>query len=76
MLTARQQAGRRRVKLFLADQDKTQGWLAQQLGVSESTISSILRGHHEPSLSLAFKLAKLTGADPTCFVRRAQPSKG
>lgn len=45
----------------LADRRKKHGWtqaqLAAQLGVSRQTVISIERGHFDPSLPLAFRLA-------------------
>jgi putative transcriptional regulator len=42
-----------------------QGWsqadLAEQLGVSRQTVNAIETGKYNPSLPLAFKLAKLFG---------------
>ena len=39
----------------------SQADLANQLGVSRQTINAIETGRYEPSLSLAFKFAKLFG---------------
>ena len=37
----------------------SQGDLAEQLGVSRQTINALERGKYDPSLPLAFKIAKL-----------------
>jgi len=37
----------------------SQGDLADQLGVSRQTISALERGKYDPSLPLAFKIARL-----------------
>ena len=39
----------------------TQAQLAKQLGVSRQTIISIERGKYDPSLPLAFKIARAFG---------------
>lgn len=39
----------------------TQAQLAEQLGVSRQTIISIERGKYDPSLPLAFKIARAFG---------------
>jgi transcriptional regulator with XRE-family HTH domain len=36
-------------------------WLAGQVGTTPSHISDIARGHKEPSLGLAIKIADVTG---------------
>ena len=37
-------ANRRRVRVWLAENDQTQAWLARQIGVSESWLSLALSG--------------------------------
>lgn len=39
----------------------TQGDLAERLGVSRQTVNALERGKYDPSLPLAFKIAKLFG---------------
>ena len=46
------------LKVFRAKHDLTQQDLAEKVGVTRQTIISIEKGRYEPSLSLAFKLAK------------------
>ena len=48
-----------RVKVFRAMHDLTQESLAKKLGVTRQTIISIENGKYEPSISLAFRLARL-----------------
>lgn len=47
-----------RVKEFREMQNMTQEQLAKQMGVSRQTIISIESGRYNPSLILAYKLAK------------------
>ncbi|MGO1406732.1 MAG: helix-turn-helix transcriptional regulator [Leucobacter sp.] len=51
------------MKNALPDQRREHGWsqqrLADELGVSRQTIISIERGRFDPSLPLAFKLARV-----------------
>ena len=42
-----------------AEQGWSQGDLAERLGVSRQTINALERGKYDPSLPLAFKIAKL-----------------
>ena len=49
------------LKVYRAKYDLTQQDLAEKVGVTRQTIISIEKGRYEPSLSLAFKLAKNFG---------------
>ncbi len=48
-----------RLKEFRARFDLTQEELAKKVGVSRQTINAIEKRRYDPSLSLAFKLAKV-----------------
>ena len=48
-----------RLKVLRAEHDMTQADLADQLMVSRQTINAIEKGKFDPSLPLAFKLARL-----------------
>jgi putative transcriptional regulator len=48
-----------RFKVLRAERDWTQADLAKALDVSRQTIIAIERGKYDPSLSLAFKAARL-----------------
>jgi len=48
-----------RLKVFRAERDWSQQFLADQLDVSRQTINAIERGKYDPSLPLAFKFAAL-----------------
>ncbi|WP_341503829.1 helix-turn-helix transcriptional regulator [Gallaecimonas sp. GXIMD4217] len=50
-----------RVKEFREARGWSQGKLGEALGVSRQTVNSIENGRYDPSLPLAFKLAKLFG---------------
>ena len=39
----------------------SQGELAERLGVSRQTVNALERGKYDPSLPLAFKIARLFG---------------
>lgn len=47
-----------RIKVFRAMHDLTQDALAHQLGVTRQTILAIEKGKYDPSLELAFKIAR------------------
>jgi putative transcriptional regulator len=48
-----------RLKVLRAERDWSQAALAERLGVSRQTINAIETGKYDPSLPLAFKLARL-----------------
>ncbi len=50
-----------RLKVLRAERDMTQADLADFLGVSRQTINAIEKGKFDPSLPLAFKMARLFG---------------
>lgn len=49
------------LKTLRAERDWSQSDLAERLDVSRQTINSIERGKYDPSLPLAFKIARLFG---------------
>ena len=48
-----------RLKVLRAENDWSQAILADKVGVSRQTINAIEKGKYDPSLPLAFKLARL-----------------
>jgi len=50
-----------RLKVLRAERDWTQASLANELEVSRQTVNAIETGKYDPSLPLAFKLARLFG---------------
>ena len=48
-----------RLRILRAEREWTQAELAERLGVSRQTINAIETEKYEPSLSLAFKIARL-----------------
>lgn len=50
-----------RLKVLRAENDYTQADLAEQLDVSRQTVNAIETGKYDPSLPLAFKIARLFG---------------
>jgi putative transcriptional regulator len=48
-----------KLRVLRAERDWTQADLAARLGVSRQTINAIETEKYEPSLSLAFKIARL-----------------
>ena len=50
-----------KIKVFRAMHDLTQEALAQKLNVTRQTILAIEKGKYDPSLELAFKIARFFG---------------
>jgi putative transcriptional regulator len=50
-----------RLKVLRAERDWTQADLAQRLEVSRQTVNAIEKGKYDPSLPLAFRIARLFG---------------
>jgi putative transcriptional regulator len=48
-----------RLKVLRAEKDWTQAQLASELDVSRQTVNAIEKGKFDPSLPLAFKVARL-----------------
>ena len=50
-----------RLRVLRAERNWSQADLAERLGVSRQTVNSIETGKYDPSLPLAFKIARLVG---------------
>lgn len=48
-----------RLKVLRAERDWTQADLADRLGVSRQTVNALETGKYDPSLPLAFRIARL-----------------
>lgn len=49
------------IKVYRAMHNLTQEGLAEKVGVTRQTINAIEKGKYDPSLELAFKIARLFG---------------
>lgn len=52
---------RNRLRLLRAEKGWTQAEMAERLGVSRQTVNAVETEKYEPSLGLAFKIARLFG---------------
>ena len=50
-----------RLKVLRAERDWSQAQLAERLGVSRQTVNALETGRYDPSLPLAFKIARVFG---------------
>ena len=48
-----------RLKVLRAERDWSQAILAEKLGVSRQTVNALETGKYDPSLELAFRIARL-----------------
>ena len=48
-----------RLKVLRAERDWSQADLADQLGVSRQTVNALETGRYDPSLPLAFRIARI-----------------
>jgi putative transcriptional regulator len=70
-------AVKNRLKVLRAENDWSQGRLAVELGVSRQTVNAIETGKYDPSLTLAFDLARVfsTPIEAIFFPEPSQPKK-
>lgn len=50
-----------KLKEIMKEQGRTQKWLSQTVGVSETTMSSIINKKSTPTLQVAMKISKALG---------------
>ena len=65
-----QQIVMNRIKVTLVEEQKTNRWLAEQMGKSENTISRWCSNKSQPSIEDFFRIAKLLDVDYTTLIRR------
>jgi putative transcriptional regulator len=53
---------RNKLRTLRAEREWSQSDLAEQLGVSRQTVNAIETGKYDPSLPLAFKIARVFGS--------------
>ena len=52
-----------RIKLVLYDKEKTNKWLAEQVGVKTVTVSKWCTNDNQPSLATLFRIADVLGVN-------------
>ena len=58
-----------RIKIVLAEHDKTNKWLAEQLGKDPATVSKWVTNASQPSLETMVSIAKILEVDMNELVR-------
>jgi putative transcriptional regulator len=66
---------RNRLKVLRAERDWSQADLAARLGVSRQTVNALETGKYDPSLPLAFKLARLFDQPIEAIFLDAEPAR-
>ena len=61
-----------RLKVILAEQNKTNKWLAEALGKNESTVSRWCTNENQPSLETFYQIAKILDIDIRDFFNRTK----
>lgn len=59
-----------RIKVMLAEKNRTSKWLAEQLGKDPATVSKWCTNTSQPSLDILIKISELLEIDYTELVRR------
>lgn len=60
-----------RIKVALAEQNKTNRWLAEQIGKSEITISRWVQNKVQPSLEQLLQIAEVLSVSPKDLLNEA-----
>lgn len=61
-----------RIKVVLAEQRKTNKWLAEQLGKSEITISRWVQNKKQPSIEQLVEIANILDVDVTTLLNKTK----
>ena len=64
-----------RLKVVLAEKNKTNKWLAEQLGRDRATISKWVTNYAQPSLEAMIQIAQCLGVGIEELVRMPEPQK-
>lgn len=68
---ANEVTARRAIKVWLADNERNQRWLADALGLTEPRMSDLLAGRMQATDEIAERLLVITGIDLRSFERVA-----
>jgi DNA-binding XRE family transcriptional regulator len=64
-----------RLKVVLAEQNRTNRWLAEQLGVNEGTVSHWVTNNKQPSVETFYKIAIILKVDIKEMFESTLPKK-
>ena len=60
-----------RIKVMLAEKEKTNKWLAEQVGIDPATISKWCTNTAQPSLEMLFQIAKVLNVEVKDLLRES-----
>ena len=60
-----------RIKVMLAEKEKTNNWLAEQVGKDPATISKWCTNTAQPSLEMLFQIAKVLNVEVKDLLRES-----
>lgn len=58
-----------RIKVMLAERNRTNKWLAEQLGKDPATVSKWVTNSSQPSIEMFFKIAEVLNCNYTELIR-------
>lgn len=61
-----------RIRVALAERNKTNRWLAEQMGKSEITISRLVQNKTQPSLEQLLQVAQILSVRPKDLINEVQ----
>ena len=61
-----------RLKIVLAEENRTGKWLAEQLGKNEATVSRWCQNTSQPSLEMTAKIAAVLGIDAGRLINKIE----
>lgn len=61
-----------RLKIVLAEQDKTNKWLAEQLNKDQATVSKWCNNKQQPTLEMLVKIAKCLQVDAQTLIVKTE----
>lgn len=64
-----------RLRIVLAERSKSNRWLADQLGVTEGTVSKWVTNTHQPSLETLYNISVIFGIDIHELIESTLPKK-
>ena len=64
-----------RLKVVLAEQNRSGKWLAQQLGKTDTTISRWVQNKVQPSVEQLFDIARVLGVEPKDLINNINKQK-
>ncbi len=70
-----QRRGGARLREWLKDERRTQKWLAEQVGTSQTNISAWILGPRPPPLEIAVAIRRVTGISVEAWTEPAEESR-